>query len=67
LDCRVPFALVFTKADKQSPTKTQATVKAFLETLPENLAGIPQVITSSSKNRTGRVAILKLIEQALTE
>jgi hypothetical protein len=42
-------------------------VKAFLETLPENLAGIPQVITSSSKNRTGRVAILKLIEQALTE
>lgn len=67
LDCRVPFALVFTKADKQSPTKTQATVKAFLETLPEHVSGIPQVIISSSKNRIGRVAILKLIEQALAE
>jgi hypothetical protein len=42
-------------------------VKAFLETLPEELAGIPPVITSSSKSRTGRIAILKLIEQALAE
>jgi GTP-binding protein len=67
LECKVPFALVFTKEDKQSPAKTRATVKAFLETLPEELAGIPPVITSSSKSRTGRIAILKLIEQALAE
>ncbi len=67
LECKVPFALVFTKEDKQSPAKTRATVKAFLETLPEELAGIPPVITSSSKSRAGRIAILKLIEQALAE
>ena len=64
-DCGVPFALVFTKADKQSPAKTQASIDTFLKSLPEHLAGIPPVISSSSKNRTGRIQILKLIEQAL--
>ena len=61
----VPFALVFTKADKQSPTKTQASVDTFLAAMPEHLRGTPPVIVSSSKDRTGRVAILKLIEQGL--
>ena len=61
----VPFALIFTKADKQSPTKTKASVDAFLAAMPEHLKGTPPVIVSSSKDRTGRVAILKLIEQGL--
>lgn len=61
----VPFALVFTKADKQSPTKTRSSVDAFLNAMPEHLKGIPPVVVSSSKNRTGRVEILKLIEQGL--
>jgi len=61
----VPFALVFTKADKQSPTKTRSSVDAFLNAMPEHLKGIPPVVVSSSKNRSGRVEILKLIEQGL--
>jgi GTP-binding protein len=61
----VPFALVFTKADKQSAGKTQASVDTFLAAMPEHLKGVPPVIISSSKDRTGRVAILKLIEQGL--
>ena len=65
VDCSIPFALVFTKADKQSPKKTDTTVKAFLETLPSGLSETPAVIISSSKDRTGRVQILKLIEQFL--
>jgi GTP-binding protein len=65
VECAIPFALVFTKADKQSQKKTDITVKTFLETLPPGLPGIPPVITSSSKDRTGRVQILKLIEQFL--
>lgn len=64
-DCAVPFALVFTKADKQSAPKTRAAIECFLEQMPAHLAGRPQVITSSSKSRTGRVEILKLIEQSL--
>jgi GTP-binding protein len=65
VDCAIPFALVFTKADKQSQKKTDATVQAFLETLPPALTKTPALITSSSKDRTGRVQILKLIEQYL--
>ncbi|MEP2774650.1 MAG: ribosome biogenesis GTP-binding protein YihA/YsxC [Luteolibacter sp.] len=61
----VPFALVFTKADKQSPTKTRANVDTFLAAMPEHLQGVPPVVVSSSKNRTGRLEILKLIQQGL--
>ncbi len=66
-DCGVPFALVFTKADKQSATKLRTAVDAFLTNLPEHLAGIPPVIVSSSKERTGRADIHRIIEQRLTE
>lgn len=65
VDCEIPFALVFTKADKQSPKKTETTIQAFLETMPPGISEIPAVITSSSKDRTGRVQILKLIERFL--
>ncbi|GAA5130601.1 YihA family ribosome biogenesis GTP-binding protein [Luteolibacter yonseiensis] len=63
--CQVPFALVFTKADKQSPGKTKATIAEFLAAIGGDVAVNPPVIISSSKNRTGRVEILKLIEAAL--
>ena len=64
-DCGVPFALVFTKADKQTGAKTQTAVEAFLEAMPEHLRGVPPVIISSSKTRKGRIEIHKLIEQGL--
>lgn len=64
-DCAVLFTLVFTKADKQSSAKTQTTITTFLEALPEHLAKIPPIIVSSSKNRAGRIEILKSIEQTL--
>ena len=63
--CAVPFALVFTKADKQTVSKTQAAVEAFLGAMPEHLSGVPPVIISSSKTRKGRIEILKLIEQGI--
>lgn len=64
-DCAVLFTLVFTKADKQSSAKTQTTITTFLEALPEHLTKIPPIIVSSSKNRAGRIEILKSIEQTL--
>ncbi|MBC7980184.1 MAG: ribosome biogenesis GTP-binding protein YsxC, partial [Armatimonadetes bacterium] len=63
--CGIPFALVFTKTDKQSLKKTDKTVSEFLATLPPSLPDIPPVITSSSKDRSGRIQILKLIERFL--
>jgi GTP-binding protein len=64
-DCSVPFALVFTKADKQSPAKTRTAISAFLETMPAHLQGVAPVVVTSSKDRSGRVQLLKLIEQSL--
>ncbi len=63
-ECKIPFALVFTKADKQSPPKTKASIQVFLESIPPHLTALPPII-SSSKNRTGRIEILKMIEHAL--
>lgn len=66
-DCGVAFALVFTKSDKQSVAKTRASVDAFVGSLPDHLGGVAPVIISSSKSRTGRIEILKMIEQALAQ
>ena len=63
--CNVPFALVFTKADKQSVGKTKAVVATFMESLAEYITGSPEIIISSSKTRDGRVPILKSIEHLL--
>ncbi len=60
-DTGVPFALVFTKADKQSAAKTSASVDSFLAAMPEHLQGVPPVIVSSSKKGSGRLDILRLI------
>jgi GTP-binding protein len=63
-ECKIPFALVFTKADKQSPAKTKASIQVFLDSIPPDLTALPPVI-SSSKSRAGRIEILKMIEHAL--
>ncbi|MGJ8635069.1 MAG: ribosome biogenesis GTP-binding protein YihA/YsxC, partial [Luteolibacter sp.] len=62
----VPFSLVFTKADKQSPTKTKTNVDTFLAEIPKQMRGTQPVVVSSSKKRTGRVEVLRLIEQGLS-
>jgi len=61
----VPFSLIFTKVDKQSPTKTQASIDLFMETLAPLVSAVPQVLTSSSKSRSGREEILGAIGRYL--
>jgi len=63
--CRTPFALVFTKADKQSATQTKANVDVFLQALTAWRSEPPQSIISSSKTKVGRSEILKAIETML--
>ena len=63
--CGVPYQLVFTKADKQSPAKTRATRAAFLTTLMAVVPKTQEPILSSAKDGTGRGAILKAIEQRM--
>lgn len=63
--CAVPFALVFTKSDKQSAGKTRANAEVFLQAIAPDVTTPPPVIFSSSKDRSGRVEILHAIQQAL--
>jgi len=63
--CAVPFTLVFTKTDKQSPAKTRTTIDTFLTSMPADIVTNSKVITSSSKNRTGRIDVLKVIQHHL--
>ena len=59
----IPFALIFTKADKQSVGKTKASVNRFLNTLKEQWEELPPHFISSSEKKTGRQEILDYIEQ----
>lgn len=61
----VPFSLVFTKADKQSPAKTLKNAEIFVLSVAELVTTTPPIILSSSKNGSGRQEILKSIERSL--
>lgn len=56
-----PFALIFTKTDKQSPTQTRAKISLFTEALAEWRTEPPPILTSSSKTKSGRREILEFI------
>lgn len=58
----VPFAIVFTKADKQSAGKTRENVNNYLNKLKEQWEELPPHFISSSENGTGRQEILDYID-----
>ena len=58
----VPFALVFTKSDKQSAGKTKQNVERFLDTLKEQWEELPPYFITSSEKKTGRRELLDYIE-----
>lgn len=63
----LPLALIFTKADKLSPTAARAGMERFLESLRTISEEDPISILSSSKLGTGRSELLDLIETSLSE
>lgn len=58
----VPFAIIFTKADKQSQAQTQANVKQYMERLKESWEELPPYFISSAEKRMGRQEILQYIQ-----
>ncbi len=62
----VPFALIFTKTDKQSAGKTKANIETFLQALDAFMPDRPGVFTSSSKERAGRMEILRFIHHRIS-
>ena len=58
----VPFAIVFTKADKQSPTRTAANVAAYKAKLLETWEELPPIFVTSSERGDGRDTLLNYID-----
>jgi GTP-binding protein len=66
-DSGVPFSLVFTKADKQSPAKTRANAALFLETAAPLFKWLPETLACSAKTGHGRDEILRFIGGILAD
>lgn len=63
---RVPFALVFTKADKLSKGRLAANVEAYKAKLHEEWEELPPIFVTSSEERMGRDELLGYIEEINT-
>lgn len=57
----VPFAIVFTKADKLSATKAAQNVEAYCKVLEETWEEMPPMFVTSAEKRTGRDELLDYI------
>ena len=57
----VPFAIVFTKADKLSSSKLSNSLKSYKEAMMENWESMPKTFVSSAVNKAGQEEILNYI------
>ncbi|MCF3109097.1 ribosome biogenesis GTP-binding protein YihA/YsxC [Niabella sp. CC-SYL272] len=57
----IPFALVFTKADKNKPGATIRTVEAFLNMLKDSWEALPPYFVTSAVDKLGRDEVLGYI------
>lgn len=65
VETEMPFALVFTKADKLSPTQASNQVAQFMKTVFAPGANLPRTFVTSAKTKAGRMEILKFIDEVL--
>lgn len=66
-ECSVPFAIIFTKADKVSPTASKNNVNLFFDALAGHIEGIPDHFVTSAKDGTGKSEVLAYIDANLRE
>lgn len=59
----IPFAIVFTKADKLTKTKVRANVEAYEQKMLEAWEEMPPYFVTSAESREGRDEVLDYIEQ----
>ncbi len=64
---QIPFAIIFTKTDKQSINKTQQSIAIFKQDLQQTWDELPPLFMSSAVARTGKEPILEYIEHILQE
>lgn len=61
----VPFAMIFTKADKLSASQLNRNVKAYQTKLLEEWEELPVMLVSSAENGLGRDAVLDYVQQLI--
>lgn len=61
----LPYALVFTKIDKQSMSHTENTIRKFEQHLKVGGIEMPDVFSNSSKTNKGRAELLSFINDTL--
>lgn len=59
----VPFAIIFTKADKISKAKQAFNVDAYMDKLKEQWEELPPYFVTSSSSRLGRDEVLNYIDE----
>lgn len=59
----VPFAIVFTKADKLPNSKIKPTVEKYLDTLKEEWEELPPYFITSATNKLGKEDLLAYIDE----
>lgn len=57
----IPFSLIFTKADKQSASKTKSNIDVYRDRLLEQWEELPPIFVTSSEKGTGRQELLSYI------
>lgn len=62
---QIPFAIIFTKVDKQSINKTQHSIAVFKRDMQQTWAELPPLFMSSAVEQTGKENILEYIDQVL--
>ncbi len=59
----IPFAIIFTKTDKNSTSKTMSNVQKMKNVLAESWEELPSMLKSSAVSGTGKEEILCFIEE----
>ncbi len=59
----IPFSIVFTKADKLSPSKAKSNVLLWMNTLKDAWEELPPYFITSSDKKSGRDEVLDYIEK----
>lgn len=62
---QIPFNIIFTKADKQSATKTDSRVAEFKKAMLETWEELPDIFVTSAEDRRGRNEVLGHIHALL--
>jgi len=61
-ECRLPFVIVYTKADKSKEKELEENIAAFESKLQESWTDLPQRFRTSANKREGRDELLDFIE-----